>query len=64
MNALPPRIVRCTSVSAILERHGIDRRYNLLSTEQIARAAELYGESWPFAKVGSHSVRNNRAILR
>ncbi|MFT3855102.1 MAG: hypothetical protein QM733_20560 [Ilumatobacteraceae bacterium] len=39
------------TVSAILERHGVDRRYNLLRQEQLDQAAELYRSGQSLAKI-------------
>lgn len=42
------------TVSAILERHGVSRRYNLLDTRAIAEAARLYEAGWSLARLGDH----------
>ena len=39
------------TVSAILERHGVQRRYNLLETEAVAEAARLYEAGWSLARL-------------
>ncbi|MFT3855106.1 MAG: hypothetical protein QM733_20580 [Ilumatobacteraceae bacterium] len=40
------------TVSAILKRHGVNRRYNLLSQEQLNQAAELYRSGRSLAQIG------------
>ena len=44
------------TVSAILERHGIRRRYNLLDAHAVAEAARLYETRWSLARLADHSV--------
>jgi uncharacterized protein (DUF433 family) len=42
------------TVSAILERHGIRRRYNLLDADAVAEAARLYEAGWSLARLADH----------
>jgi hypothetical protein len=42
------------TVSAILERHGIRRRYNLLDADALAEAARLYEAGWSLARLAEH----------
>jgi hypothetical protein len=42
------------TVSAILERHGIRRRYNLLDADALAEAAQLYETGWSLARLAEH----------
>jgi hypothetical protein len=42
------------TVSAILDRHGIRRRYNLLDADAIAEAARLYESGWSLARLADH----------
>jgi hypothetical protein len=42
------------TVSAILDRHGVPRRYNLLDTQAIAEAARLYEAGWSLARLADH----------
>ena len=42
------------TVSAILGRHGIRRRYNLLDADAVADAARLYGTGWSLARLADH----------
>jgi Homeodomain-like domain len=39
------------TVSAILERNGIQRRYNLLDPDAVAEAVRLYDVGWSLARV-------------
>ena len=39
------------NVAAILESRGVDRKYNVLSDEDIVRAATLYGDGWSLARL-------------
>lgn len=41
------------TVSVILERQGVARRYQGLSQPEIEQAVELYGEGWSLARIGS-----------
>jgi DNA invertase Pin-like site-specific DNA recombinase len=41
------------TVSAILERHNVERRYRVLSTEDVATAASLYATGLSLAAVGA-----------
>ncbi|MCU1367528.1 MAG: hypothetical protein JWN39_3167 [Ilumatobacteraceae bacterium] len=38
----------------ILERHSLDRYYNVLTAEHIREAATLYRDGWSLAKLGQH----------
>jgi hypothetical protein len=42
------------TVAVILERHGVQRRYNLLDTRAIAEAARLYEAGWSLARLADH----------
>ena len=39
------------TVSAILERHGVQRRYKVLESEAVAEAARLYAAGWSLARL-------------
>ena len=42
------------TVSAILQRHGVPCRYNLLDGQPVAEAARLYEAGWSLARVAEH----------
>ena len=52
------------TVSAILERHGVQRRYHLLDTGAIAEAARLYEAGWSLASLGDHLGVTARTVQR
>jgi len=40
------------TVTALLRRHGVERRRSGLAPEEVPEAASLYGQGWSLAKLG------------
>jgi len=51
------------TVSSILERHGVPRRYNLFSERDIDKAVELYRAGHSLATVGGQLCVNATTVL-
>jgi Helix-turn-helix domain len=52
------------TASAILERHGIKRRYKILTSEDIARARKLYEAGASYATIGEHFKVNPSTVRK
>ncbi len=52
------------TVLRILDDHGVTRRCQPLSDEQVQQAIELYRQGWSLALVGKHLGRDGSLILR
>jgi len=50
------------TVSAILQRHGIRPRYNLLDTQAVAEAARLYEAGWSLARLADRFGVTSRTV--
>lgn len=51
------------TAAAILGRHGIKRRYKVLSADDVAEASHLYEAGWSLARLGEHFDVNPSTIL-
>jgi AraC-like DNA-binding protein len=56
------RICRQT-VSAILERHGVKRRYNILTDDEIAKARDMYEQGYSLIAVGAKLGVSSRTVM-
>ena len=50
------------TVSILLERADVPRRYRILDSENIAEAAEFYGTGWSLKRVGTHFGVNAQTV--
>lgn len=51
------------TVSAVLARHGIARRYNLLDDQTVQQAHRLYQAGWSLARLADHYHVSTRTVL-
>jgi hypothetical protein len=50
-------------VLSILDDHGVTRRHQPLTEDQVQQATELYQQGWSLAQVGEHLGRDATVIL-